>query len=85
MSEIRPERNPITTDGPGHPIINVSTRNNEYLRLTYVPVGYTGRPTMRFEIVDANNHRRPGPEVPIECMGEVLEAISKLMVDQGHW
>lgn len=84
--EERPERNPITNDGPGHPIINVSTRNGEHIRVTYLPVSYNERDAaLRFNIIDANNHPRPGPEVPVTCIGELVEAISKMMVERGHW
>lgn len=59
----------------------VETENGECIRLTLVPAiraGYKHN-SLRVQIRDAKGHLRPGPELPLNIIGEILREVIDLI------
>ena len=69
----------ITHDSSGQPYIEVDMANGQQVRVTHVPEGWTGGAVMRVQIRVENGHLRQGPDIPLENLGEVLQAMVELI------
>jgi hypothetical protein len=70
----------INTDGSGNSFIESPlTSVNEAVRISLINPGWTGGECIRINIRDKNNHIRPGAEIPIENIDEVVGAIVRLV------
>lgn len=76
---------PIEEDTKGNRIIKIAMDNGEHFRVTYVPDGWHGEPSLRVEKFDANNKHFMGPEIPVSVSHELVQALAKMLVDRGHW
>lgn len=45
------------------------------LRLTTIELGWTGTRCIRLQVRDGEGHLRPGPEVPVSALGELVRAL----------
>jgi hypothetical protein len=72
--------NQKATDGTGKEIRELPLGSGGFLRITKVPVGWTGGEALRFQIREVNNRLRQGPEVPNSLGPEVVRAIAELLM-----
>lgn len=71
------------TDSRGNHYFEFEMLNEEKVRVTYVKKGWPGGPTVRFQIRQKNGQLRRGPDVPLENMGEVMQAVVELVRKQS--
>ncbi len=70
----------ITTDGSGNSFIESPlTSVSEAIRISLINPGWTGGECIRINIRDKKNHIRPGAEIPIENIEEVIAAMVRLV------
>ena len=68
-------------DSADHPFIDVPTLFEEHVRVTFISAdqaGY-GADSVRIQIRDGKGHLRQGPEVPLTCVGGLIQAIVELV------
>jgi hypothetical protein len=71
----------IYNDGSGQSYVEVATSKSEAIRLTFIPAakaGY-GRDSVRIQIKGGKGNIRPGPELPVDCLGRFLGAFTDLL------
>ena len=69
----------IQTDSSNQHYVEIDMVNGERIRVTHVPDGWTGGAVVRVQIRDVSGHLRQGPDMPIENLGEVLQAMVELI------
>lgn len=62
----------IKTDSSGNNYIEVIMPNGETVRVSKIDQGWTGSTCYRINLVDTNNHVRPGAEFPKDNLQQVL-------------
>jgi hypothetical protein len=65
-------------DGSGQEYIAIPLGNQEAVRVTRVDPGWTGSRTVRVQIQQSDNKVRPGPEIPVEALADVIAAMQQL-------
>lgn len=65
-------------DSNGNSYVEINLIADQRIRVTNVPNGWTGGEVMRVQIRDENGHLRQGPDIPIENVGEVFQAVVHL-------
>lgn len=69
----------IETDSSNQHYVEIDMVNEQRIRVTRVPDGWTGGEVVRVQIRVENGHLRQGPDIPIENLGEVLQAMVELL------
>lgn len=66
----------IATDRSGNSYVETPMAGNEKLRITRIASPqWAGRDTVRIQKVGANGHLFPGPEVPVDMVGDLLRGL----------
>lgn len=69
----------IETDSSDQHYVEIDMANGQCIRVTHVPDGWTGGEVVRVQIRVENGHLRQGPDIPIENLGEVIQAMVELI------
>ena len=67
----------IQQDSADHPFVEVPTLFEEHVRVTFISADQAGYETdsVRIQIRDGKGHLRQGPEVPLACVGGLIQGI----------
>ncbi len=76
----------IQHDSSEQPYVEVPMGNGEFVRITYLRVGWPEQPTptVRIQIHTPGKPPRPGPEFPVSLVGEVVQSIVELARHEGE-
>ena len=55
-------------------------RGPEHIRVTYIENGFDQSPAVRIQVRDEAGHVRPGPELPVNIVGQVIREMVDLLV-----
>jgi hypothetical protein len=70
-------------DSKNQPYLEIEIDGGTSIRLTAVTTWSTA-PGIRINIKDANNHLRPGPEIPFENIPELQRCLSALILNHQY-
>jgi hypothetical protein len=70
--QTRKESATVPTDKRGNRFVEIDLLNGEKLRITHIPVCWTGSPGFRVQQVTATGHVKQGPEIPFNRLGDVV-------------
>ncbi len=68
----------IKKDSSGNEYMEIVMYNDESVRISCIKQGWTGSKCYRINLVDVNNHVRPGAEFPAENIQGVIDALNQL-------
>jgi len=69
----------IETDSSNQHYAEIDLVNEQRIRVTRVPDGWTGGEVVRVQVRTEHGQLRQGPDIPIENVGAVLQAMVELI------
>lgn len=69
----------IQQDSRGQNYIEVPMGNGEDVRITHIPNGWNGGPSVRVQIRDDSGRLRQGPDFPEDILSDVIKAMVELI------
>lgn len=69
----------IRTDSSNQPYVEIDLASGQRIRVTHVPDGWPGGEVVRVQIRVENGHLHQGPDIPLENLGEVIQAMVELI------
>ena len=64
----------MNRDSKGNRYFEVEVED-EAIRVTHVPEGWSGSPAVRLQVRNGDGHLRQGPEMPLDAVGQVFGGI----------
>jgi hypothetical protein len=72
----------VTTDGSDQPYVEFALPGGDSLRLTRRHVAARGE-VVRIQLRDGDGQLRPGPEIPLAQLPDLLYALGRLSLETG--
>jgi hypothetical protein len=71
----------VQIDGSDQPYIEVPWLADEhFIRVTFIANSWSGTGGVRIQVRQPDGHLRQGPEMPVESLGTVVSAVTKLLL-----
>lgn len=68
----------MPTDGAGQEYREIPVAK-EHVRVTHIPDGWNGQPSIRIQCHAEDGRLYPGPEFPVSCVGDIVGAVVSLL------
>lgn len=71
----------VDRSGNSYEEVEMSSGN---VRVTYIPNGWDGQPSVRIQIRDESGRLRQGPEIPMDVVGNAVRSLVELIVKKNE-